>query len=89
MDEYKQLRESLNRAPNIRQPEQNHAPQHPQAAAIAPESHVHAAQQTAILEQPHKDKPAHEDHHQDHQDTESRVKGDFSNHITIKRKGTL
>lgn len=61
MDEYKQLRDSMNKAPN---------PQQPQVGAIAPMSHTHEAQQAAGLEQPHKDEPTHEDHHQG---TDSRV----------------
>ncbi len=65
VDEYKQLKESLSKMPNLRQPEQNSAPQQPQAAA--------AAQQTRMLEQPHKDEPAHEE---DHQHTESKVMWD-------------
>lgn len=72
MDEYKQLKDSLNRAPEQRPHEQN-APQQLQVAAIAPESHIHEAQQATVLEQPHKDEPAHEEDHQDHHDTESRV----------------
>lgn len=59
--------------PSLRQPEQNLAPQQPQAVAVAPESHVHEAQQARILEQPHKDEPAHEE---DHADAESRVMWD-------------
>lgn len=75
MDEYKQLRDSLNRMPNLRQPEQNPAPQQlQQAAVVAPESHIHEAQQAAVLEQPHRDEPVHEDNHQD---TQSRVTWDY------------
>lgn len=72
MDEYKQLKESLNRAPSQRQPEQNPAPQQPQAAAIAPESHVHEArQQDTIPVQTHKEEPAA--HEEERQHTESKV----------------
>lgn len=73
MDEYKQMRDSLNRAANLRQPDQNPVPQQQQAAAVAPESHIHEAQRATILEQPQREEPAHEDHHQEHQDTDSTV----------------
>lgn len=85
MDEYKQLKDSLNRAPEQRPHEQN-APQQLQVAAIAPESHIHEAQQATVLEQPHKDEPAHEEDHQDHHDTESRVMRD---HVMIETNDTL
>lgn len=73
MDEYKQLKESLNRVPDQRQHDQN-AFQLLQEAAIKPEVHIHEAQQATGLDQPHKDEPAHhvEDHHEHH---ESRVTG--------------
>lgn len=74
MDEYKQLRESLNRVPNLRQPELN-------SIAIAPES-----QQATVLKQPDKEDPAHEDDQHDHQDTESRVMWDSLDHFIMKTK---
>uniref|UniRef100_A0A8D3BFK1 Golgi integral membrane protein 4 n=1 Tax=Scophthalmus maximus TaxID=52904 RepID=A0A8D3BFK1_SCOMX len=56
VDEYKQLKESLNRVPNPRPPEQHAAPQEAKAAAVrAPDSHVHQDQESAI----HKQEPAH------------------------------
>uniref|UniRef100_A0A8D3BFK5 Golgi integral membrane protein 4 n=1 Tax=Scophthalmus maximus TaxID=52904 RepID=A0A8D3BFK5_SCOMX len=59
VDEYKQLKESLNRVPNPRPPEQHAAPQEAKAAAVrAPDSHVHQDQESAI----HKQEPAHENH---------------------------
>lgn len=70
MDEYKQLRDSLNRAPNLRQSAQNPAPQQPQAGAIVPASHIHEVQQA---QQPQKDEPVHAKD----QDTESRVMWEF------------
>lgn len=73
MDEYKQLKESLNRVPDQRHSEQN-AFQMLQDAANKPEAHIHEAQQAGVLDQPHKDEPAHhqEDHHEHH---ESKVTG--------------
>lgn len=68
VDEYKQLKDTLH-SQIQRQSEQNHAPPQPQAAAVAPVSHIHEVQR----DEPHKDEPAHEDHHQLNQDTESRV----------------
>lgn len=68
MDEYKQLKDNLNRAPNQRQHEQN-APQQVQVAAIAPESHIHRALQPTLPEQPHKEEPGPEENHlKDRQD---------------------
>lgn len=70
MNEYKQLKESLNKVPSLRQPEQNPVSQPPK---VAPESHVHEAQH---VQQPsntiltHKEEPAHDNH----QDTDSRVR---------------
>lgn len=71
MDEYKQLKESLNRVPNLKEPEQNPVPQQPQAAAIAPGSRVYVAQneEPSSTDPPHKVEPAHEDH----LDSQSRV----------------
>lgn len=66
MDEYKQLKESLNRVPG-----------QPQAAHIASESHLHEAQHNSIVEQPHKDEPVHEEDQHNHQDAESKVTWDF------------
>lgn len=71
VDEYKQLKDTLH-SQIQRQSEQNRAPPQPQAAAVAPESHVHEAQQ----DEPHKDEPAHEERHQLHQETESKVMWD-------------
>lgn len=76
VDEYKQLKESLNREPSLRLPEQNPVPQQLQAAAAAPESHIHETQQATILEQPQKEEPTHEEDHQGHRDAESRVMWD-------------
>lgn len=72
VDEYKQLKESLNRAPNQRQHEPN--TQHLPDAAIPPESYNHEAQETTVLKLPHEEEPAQEGGHHDHQDTQSRVK---------------
>lgn len=75
MDEYKQLKDSLNKLPIQRRHEQNF-PQQLQGGPIAPESPIHNAQQSPVLEELHKDEPNHGvDHqdHQDHQDMESRV----------------
>lgn len=63
VDQYKQMKESVNRVPNPRQPELNPVPQQPQVAAV-----IHPeAQQPQQLQ---KDEPAR-DVHQVHQ--ESRV----------------
>lgn len=72
VDEYKQLKETLNRMPSLRHPEQNRipAPQPAQAAGVLAEPRVHQAQPAAILAEPHNDDHAHQE---DHQDTQSRV----------------
>lgn len=65
MDQYKQLKESLNRVPNLIQPEQNHVPHQPQIATVAAESHVHEAQhahQPSSTILPHKEEPAYDGH---------------------------
>lgn len=72
MDQYKKLKESLNRVPGLRQPEQNPVPQQPQIPTVVPQSHVHEAQhvqQPSSTILPHKEEPAHDGH----QDTDSRV----------------
>ncbi|KAM7413370.1 hypothetical protein PAMA_020656 [Pampus argenteus] len=70
VNEYKQLRDSMNKAPNLRVSEQNAAPEQPQAGALAPVSHINEGQPAIALDQPQKVNPAHEE---DHQDTESRL----------------
>ncbi|XP_072248814.1 Golgi integral membrane protein 4a isoform X4 [Leuresthes tenuis] len=71
VDEYKQIRESLNRVPNQAQLEQKADPQQLQAATKTPESPVHEAQPVR-LEQPQKENHL-QDNHQAHWDTESRL----------------
>lgn len=63
VDEYKQLKESLNAASNLGQHQ-------PDAAPAAPESHNPEAQRATDVDLPHKDEPGH---HLEQQDTESRV----------------
>ncbi|KAJ4935725.1 hypothetical protein JOQ06_017253 [Pogonophryne albipinna] len=67
VNEYHQMRETLNKAASVRQPEVNRAPQQPQAAAVAPEPLIHAAQQDSVLQKPHKEEPAQGEEHQDAQ----------------------
>lgn len=77
VDEYKQLKESLNRAPNQRPHEPN--TQHLPDATIPPDSYDQA-QETTVLKQPHEGEPAQEEGHHDHQDTQSRVKWESSSY---------
>lgn len=63
VDEYKQLKESLNAASNLGQ----HQPNTPQHQPVA---HIHEAQKNTVLDLPHKEDPGH---HLDHDDAESRV----------------
>ncbi|KAK1900360.1 Golgi integral membrane protein 4 [Dissostichus eleginoides] len=65
VNEYHQMRETLNKAASVRQPEVNPAPPQSQAAAVATEPHIHAAQQDSVLQQPHKEQPAQGEEHQD------------------------
>ena len=62
VDQFKQLKETLNRAPVPRQPEQNPAPQELQADT--PKSHIYQVQQAVTQEE----EPAPENPH-DHRDT--------------------
>lgn len=68
MDEYKQLKESLNAASNLGQQQPNAAPNLPSA----PQSHDPKAQKDVDtdVDLPHKDEPGQ---HPGHEDTKSRV----------------
>ncbi|TNN01645.1 hypothetical protein fugu_011027 [Takifugu bimaculatus] len=69
VDEYKQLKESLNAASNLGQHHPN-TPQHQPVAVDTPESRIHEAEKTRVLDLPNKDKPGH---FLDQEESESRL----------------
>lgn len=70
VNEYKQLKESLNREQDQTQNQQN-APQQLQVSDAASKSSIHETQRATVLEEVHKDKPVH--HQEGRQETEPRV----------------
>lgn len=69
VDEYKQLKESLNAASNLGQHHPN-TPQHQPVAVDTPDSRIHEAEKTRVLDLLNNDKPGHS---LDQEEPESRV----------------
>ena len=73
VDEFKKLKETLNRMPSLQHADQNHPQQQGQPAVLLDQAHEQdppPAQQEALLVETHKEEYAHED---DHLDTQSKV----------------
>ncbi|XP_046891470.1 Golgi integral membrane protein 4a isoform X5 [Hypomesus transpacificus] len=73
VDEFKKLKETLNRMPSLQHADQNHPQQQGQPAVLLDQAHEQdppPAQQEALLVETHKEEYAHED---DHLDTQSKL----------------
>ncbi|XP_062328389.1 Golgi integral membrane protein 4a isoform X4 [Osmerus eperlanus] len=78
VDEFKKLKETLNRMPSLKHADQNHPQQQGQPAALLDQAHVQdppPAQQEALLAETHKEEYAHEDDTQSKLDLQDKGEG--------------